>query len=132
MSYNTEAVLASPVTVVTTGETAVLTSPAVSDDLASNTTTGVDINGFLNVTAGTAATLATIRIRQGSGITGTVVYQSEPFTVAAGSEYQVPYEGQDVSGFSGGAAAQYTVTIQMTAATGNSTVNSASINVKVN
>lgn len=134
MSYNTEVLLGagSTVTVTTTSETTVLTSAAISDDLASAITTGVKVNGFINVTAGTAATLATIRVREGSGTGGTLVYETEPFTVAAGSEYQVPYEALDATGFASGAGAQWTVTIQFTAATGNSTVNGASINVSVN
>lgn len=115
------------VTPVTTAETAVLVTPAFTYDQP--TGAGVIIDGTLYVSVvGAAATAATVRIRQGNGIAGPVVGVAMVEPVVAASTKTIPFTQLDASRFpaqSGGA--QYTVTIQFTAATGNSTVAEATI-----
>lgn len=111
------------VTVTTTSETAAVTSPAqgISPPTAS---LGLVVRGNVNFTAGTGATAVTIRVRQGSGITGTLVGNALTVTVAAGSSYDLAFDVVDTSPVP---AQQYTVTVTQTAATGNGTVNQADI-----
>lgn len=120
----------SNVTVVTTAETAVLTTPAMVYDQP--TGQGVRISGVIAVNpVGTAATAATVRVRQGNGTTGPLVGIGEPETVAAGNSVDIPFDVEDTTrqpAESGGI--QYTVTIAFTSATGNSTVVQASLDAK--
>lgn len=129
-------------TVVTTAETVVITTnPYVYDEPNPfvggehvGSGQGVTISGIINVVpVGTAATSATVRVRQGSiagpivgGAAGSIVQ-----TVAAGNSIEITYEAVDTSRFcaqSGGGV--YVVTIQFTAATGNSTIQPVTVDVE--
>lgn len=113
-------------TVTTTTETVALTMPAISTPGAGSQVT---MEGELNMTAGTAATAVTVRVRRGTGITGTVVGESNPVTVAAGNTVPLPWQVVDTPGEVAGQA--YVVTVQQTAATGNGTVLNAAGSITV-
>jgi len=125
-------------TVVTTAETTVVTTPAYVYDYPNpfvggehaGAGQGVTVSGVLNVNpAGTAATAVTVRVRQGT-ITGTIV-STELQSVVAGNSQEVTYEGVDTSRWcaqAGGGV--YVVTVQFTAATGNSTITLATVDVE--
>lgn len=104
-------------TITTTNETVVLTFPGISSSSSQDT---VAVQGSLDITAGTAATFVTVRVRRGTGITGTVAGNSDPITVTAGATSNI---GFDVADNPGEVAGQpYVVTVQQTAATGNGSV----------
>lgn len=85
--------------------------------------TPVGISGTINLTPGTAATGATIRVRQGNGLGGAVVSAAAPLhTVAAGAAQSISFGATDATGYLQGGG-QYTITVQMTAATGATTIN---------
>lgn len=109
-------------TVTTTTETvaAVLTIP--SDASADQI---VQLSGMVDLLVGTGTTQLTCRIRRGNGITGTIVGTGEAQTVTAGSTVQTGCEATDTPGLEAGQ--QYSLTVQQTAATGNATVNAASL-----
>jgi hypothetical protein len=125
-------------TVVTTAETVVLTCAPFTYDFPnpyvgaehSGAGQGVTVKGIVNVApAGTGATAATVRVRQGS-VTGTVVGASLAQTVAAGNSTELTYWAQDTSRFAAQAGGGvYVVTVQFTGATGNSTVTYAAADV---
>jgi hypothetical protein len=104
-------------TVVTTAETAVALTNVVGSPLSGGQ--GVRIAVSLQMTVGTAGTGLTVRVRQGNGLTGTIVGNPQAIVVAAGIvsqtvayvDYAPPVNGQ------------YTVTVAVGAATGNSTVS---------
>lgn len=120
------------VTLVTTAETAVASfqfgqlfeppTPGAAVPVAPTIVTGV-----LNVTAGTSTTAVVIRVRQGIGTGGAVVGNADTHTLAAGASANIPVKKEDLVG-----ASAYTVTVTQTAATGNGSVNSASIDVDQN
>jgi hypothetical protein len=108
-------------------ETAVYTTPFMPVGVGQSP---VDISGTINITPGTAATGATVRLRQGSGVGGTQIGSSPLHTVVAGSPQSVSFGFTDASTFLQAAGGgQYTLTLQMTAATGVTTVNSVDIGV---
>lgn len=100
----------------TTTETVLATSPPLSSDGGSQTVIAQATAGF---TVGTGATSVTVRIRRGTGITGTVVASQAGITVTAGSEVVIGLNGQDNPGEV--ADQTYVVTVQQAAATGNGT-----------
>jgi len=126
-------------TVVNATETVIATTNAYTYDYPqsfvggehSGLGQGVTISGVVAVNpVGTSATLATIRVRQGS-IAGPVVGVALPETVAAGSQVTLAYEAFDTTRFaaqSGGGV--YVVTIQFTAASANSTVIAVTLDVE--
>ena len=81
---------------------------------------GVQLNGHLAFTPGTAATAATIRIRQGQGITGSVVGQPFVRTVTAAQATSMSMAVLDAFNLTSSLA--YSLTIQFTAATADSTI----------
>jgi hypothetical protein len=106
-------------TVVTTAETAVQVTGVVPSPPSGGQ--GVRIRVSIQLTVGTAGTSLTVRVRQGNGLTGTIVGNPQAIVVAAGIvatsveyvDYAPPVNGQ------------YTATVTVGAATGNSTVNQA-------
>lgn len=91
-------------TVSGTSETAVLTSEPTNNTNSQGG--GTRVNGMLSFTGNATASTLVIKVRQGSGTGGTVVYTSPAITVAAGAVMAVPFDCQDlVQG-----ATQYTVT----------------------
>lgn len=123
----------SPVTadtpIVTTTETvaATVVVPAVPGPGAR-----IKLTGFAQVTAGTATTALTMRIRRGTDATGTLVGEGNPIQggVAAGSTSEVVLEVTDTP--AGEVAQQsYVVTVQQTAATANGSIVQASLRATV-
>lgn len=59
----------------------------------------VNISGVVNITTnGTAATSVTVKVRRGTGITGTQIGTSVTVTSAASTSYCIPFEVQDAPG----------------------------------
>ena len=106
------------VTLVTTAETIVATLPFVGQGTARD---GNLISGFINVTQGTAGTAITIRVRAGATVTGTLIGVADVNTLAAAAVANIEFGALDLSVFPAGN--QYVVTVQATAATGNTVVN---------
>ena len=83
----------------------------------------VVLHGIASVTAGTAATAVTIRVRELATIANSVVGTSVVDTVVAGSSYTLPIDvvlnDVDLAGYS------FAMTVQETAATASGTVNYA-------
>jgi hypothetical protein len=111
--------------VVTTAETAAV----VSDPLTGSTDGAkYTISGVINITAGTATTAVVIRVRRGNGVAGTLVGETEPHTLAAGAQANIPYGVTDFPGAVG--SQQYTASVVQTAATGNGAINNAYITIQ--
>lgn len=107
-------------------ETVVYTAPAIQ---AGSGEGPVGITGTINLTPGTAATGCIIRVRAG-GLTGAILGGSPSHTVVAGAAQSISFGATDTSDFlqqPGGG--QYVVTVQMTAATGATTINSLDVEV---
>lgn len=110
-----------PVTLVTTSETV---AAALSlDEYALDVGGGVLVAGFVNITAGAAATGVQIRIRQGNSVAGIQIGQTDTHTLAAGASASIPVEALFVGATSLPPGEQFCVTVQQIAATGNGTVN---------
>lgn len=108
-------------TLVTTAETAVLTMTGISTRGPSDQ---VGIEGQVQITPGTAATGARIRVRRGNGLTGAVVGSIQDIPVTAAVLNSAPFSVVDTPGEVAGQA--YTVTVVQTAATANGSVTYAS------
>jgi len=106
MSYANPIVAVGPSTGFT-GETAMVTTPLVAATPVGGQ--GNVITGVLTLTGNASASTVTIKVRQGSGITGTTVYTSPAITVAAAAVVDLPFIALDTSAASAGVA-QYTVT----------------------
>jgi hypothetical protein len=90
----------------------------------------VEIN--MNITTGTAATALVIRVRQGTGVSGTVIGPgAQTITVAAATTYQLAFVFRDTSGvpFAPGGTT-YTVTVAETSASAAGTVTTIDTEVK--
>lgn len=109
--------ISSSVTVTTTTETVALTLPAVSTNGAQDQ---VFISGSMAMLLGTAATTLTVRVRRGTGITGTLVGLAEVDTAVAAETDPFPFDALDVPGEVAGQA--YVVTVQQASATANGSV----------
>lgn len=105
------------VTLTTTIEEAVATSPL--PDEAVPPAGGVKVSGVLNVVAGAGTTAVVVKVREGAGITGTVL-RSWTHTLAAAASANIAFETSDETGPI--PIGQYTVTVTQTAATGNGSV----------
>lgn len=81
---------------------------------------GLVISGEINVTQGTNGTATTVRVRKGEGITGTLVGVAQVTTHAAAASLSIPFSAVDTAPADN---ASYSVTVQLTAATANGTVN---------
>lgn len=126
MARQYENQLSGTVNIVTTTETVALVTPPVSTTFAGDQ---IDIEGMINVTAGTGTTACTLRVRRGNGITGTVVRVADTDTLAAGSSESFPLQCVDTPGDVAGQV--YSLTVQQTGATANGTINGASSCVTV-
>jgi len=111
------------VTVLTTTETVAVTSDILP--LSPIGGEGYNVCGLVNITAGTATTAVVVRVRQNS-LTGTVVGNALTHTLAAAAVANIAFDVQDFSA-AATPVAQYVVTVQQTAATGNGTVNQSII-----
>lgn len=101
-------------TVSGTTETAVLSSePMINTTVQGG---GFRVNGLISFTGNATASTVTVKVRQGTGATGTVVYTGPAVTVAAGAVMAVPFDCLDaVDG-----AITYTVTATFSGAPANS------------
>lgn len=117
---NQHSVAASAVTVVTTAETVLATIGPFNENQAAGFAQGVAFDGNVNMTVGTGGTLATLRIRNG-GLTGALVGVAQAQTVAAGNQVNIPISELDPTLVQVGVS--YVVTVQLTAASANSTAN---------
>jgi len=87
--------------------------------------TGVQLSGEIAGTAGTGTTAVVARIRQGNGITGTVVGNPVTVSVTAGNTYEINPTVEDVNNLLGDIG--YSLTIQQTGATANGSVSLANL-----
>lgn len=126
-------------TVVTTAETAAVSSSAYVYDFpnsaeggSGNSGNGILISGIVNISPfGTGSTLCTVRIRQGTGITGAIVNDPIVRTVTAGTSVDISIMAIDNSRWTAQAGGgTYTLSVQMTGATGNSTIVYALIQIE--
>lgn len=114
------------VTVTTTTETAVAQIDSVSTPGPGYS---VSLDGHVDFTTGAGTTAVTLRWRQGSGIAGTLVGETEVPGVSASTRINVDASAVDTPGEIAGQT--YTCTIQQTAATGNGTVNKSVVKAHV-
>jgi hypothetical protein len=112
-------------TITTTTETVVATLSGLNTGIAQSR---VAITGIVNITVGTGGTSVTLRVRR-AAVSGTVVGVAISHTVTAGSTYSLAVQALDSPGEVAGAT--YVVTVAVTAATGNSTVNYAHLEATV-
>jgi hypothetical protein len=101
-------------TVVTTAETIVATTPAISTP---SPDTPVTISGVLSMTYGTGTTAVTVQVRRGTTVSGTLVGEANAWNVT-----DTP---GDVAGQS------YVITVTQTGATANGTVQFTEATVAV-
>lgn len=119
---NLHAVAASAVTIPTTTETVVATLGPFAENQVSPAQ-GVAFDGNINITTGTGTTSVTVRVRQGTGITGTLVGVAQSQVATAGQTINIPISELDPTLVQPNA--QYVVTVQQAAASANGTVNRA-------
>ncbi len=81
---------------------------------------GLLISGEVNLTQGTNGTAVTVRVRKGEGIAGTLVGVAQVSPLAAAAAGSIPFAAIDPAPADN---ASYSVTVQLTAATANGTVN---------
>lgn len=111
--------IAAAQTIVTTTELAVATlSPGAAR--IQPVGEGLCISGYVNVTQGTNGTAVVTRVREGVGIAGAVVGAALSNPLAAAVLGSVPFGGVDSAVLDN---QQYSVTVQLTGATANGTVN---------
>ena len=84
----------------------------------------------VNVTPGTAQTLTTLRVRQGTGTGGTLVGIAHPETTVATQQADLSFNEFDSTAFAqAGANQSYTLTVQGNAA-GPGTINEALLSIE--
>jgi hypothetical protein len=115
---------ASDTTLTTTAETVVATLTGVASQRAGQQ---VRLHGQVNISTGTATTVVTLRIREDS-LTGTLVDELQADGIAAavgaGEDHEIVATHTPTGELSG---KTYVLTVAQTAATGNGTVNHASL-----
>lgn len=116
-----------PTALVTTAETVIATSLPISTRSASEQLT---LTGWADITAGTGATGVILRIRRGTGTTGTLVSNATTQTLAAGNTLDFDLVVTDTPGEVAGQ--NYVLTAQQVAATANGNVTAASLQAGVN
>lgn len=116
---NLHTVSASAVNVPTTTETVLATVGPFSENQAGGQ--GVSFDGNINLTVGTGGTAATVRVRRGTDITGTLIGVAQSQTVVAANSVNLPIAELDPVTVQPNVT--YVVTIQQTAASANGTVN---------
>lgn len=115
---------ASAVNVVTVAETVAVATPAIDASAGDP----VDIEATLDVTVGGGGTSITVKVERGGAVGGAVVATFGPYTVVAGNRVNLSVNATDQQP-GDVAGQQYVVTVQVTAAAGNSTVNNAYVGV---
>lgn len=125
MATESTTFVAGPITLVTTAETVVAVAPPFSSEGLSSQ--GVRIHGVINLLGGTGNTNMLVRVRQ-TDINGSVVGNgASNDSVGAGTVRSIPYSVLDTNPPVG--TLVYVVTVQAVAASGNGTVNRASLTV---
>lgn len=115
------------VTIVTTTEKAIVSSPKINVD---NPAARFIIIAYVVISASANSTTATVQLRQGSGITGTSVASTGAIPVTA-SVLSTPLCIMAIDQPGAVADWQYTLTVTMAGASANSTANPAAIAVLV-
>ena len=111
----------SAINVVTVNET-ILAQVNVSVD---NASANILLEGNVDITTGAATTALTVQVRRGATLAGPVVGVAEVPGAGAAARVVVPLQVIDSPGEVAGQV--YSLTVTQTAATGNGTVNSASL-----
>lgn len=109
-------------TLVTVAETVIATIGNVSNQSADGV---IRFVGYASIIGGTNTTFATLRIRRGTGITGTIVGEADPATLTGAAQGAFPILAEDAPGEVGGVP--YVLTAQLTAASANGSVPFASL-----
>jgi hypothetical protein len=113
-------------TVVTTAETIVATTPAISTP---SPDTPVTISGVLSMTYGTGTTAVTVQVRRGTTVSGTLVGEANAWNVTAGNTSEQTFSVKDTPGDVAGQS--YVITVTQTGATANGTVQFTEATVAV-
>lgn len=116
------------VSIVTTTETVVAT---VSGLKLPFVTALLVIKAWVQLTTGASTTDVTVRIRRGSTIGGALVGEANPITIGAAAGSTEEFSIMVSEARANEDAAQYSVTVQQTAAAGNGTVVQAAIEATV-
>lgn len=121
-------------------ETVVTASDTVSYFASAGGNEGLEVSGYVNITAGTGTTAVVVRIRRGNGLGGVVVGISNTHTLAAGATASIPIHAQDAvpittpvvtpTGADSAPENQYTLTVAQTGGTGAGTVNYATLSIE--
>ena len=106
-------------------ETVIATTPAFGNDVAFQL--GVFITCELAYTLGTSASACTVKIRQGTGTSGTVIYSTGAMTGGHNTATQLVSDSAQGFDTAPAAGQQYTVTLQVTGGAAASTVSAVSI-----
>lgn len=120
--------IAAAQTITTTTELVV----AVVTVLSGSGDVGIWFSGDVKLTTGAGTTAVTIRLRQGNGISGTIIDSTAALPIGAAVTTQAPFNLFDTSQWSSQAGGGvYSLTVQQTGATGNGTVNGGHLGVEI-
>jgi len=114
------------VSITTTSETAALTSGAMPVNAPG--AQGVKVTATVTGATGAGVTSAQVRLYRGTAITGTQIGGTIQESQGASSFYAMTIQALDTAP---AASAQYTVSVQMVGASGNSTVTYANVTAEV-
>lgn len=114
--------------VPTTTETSVLVSPKVPVPVQTGL---IHIRAWVQWTTGTGTTAATVRIREGSGLSGTLVNQQVQQSIGAAAGGIEGFVTEATVAVQNVDTVQYTLSIAQSGATGNGTVQQAALEVEV-
>lgn len=129
MATNTLVKIPASTSLVTTAETAVVTTTPVQ---VGGGSAGAWLSGDVQVTVGAGTTNMTVRCRFGSGTGGALVDTAITVPVTAGNTISLPFNFFDLSNANEQAGGtQYTITLQQTAATGNGTTVGGHVGIEV-
>src|ERR1039458_8994749 len=120
--FVTDPVEVTAVTTGGTGETVIVTSGSIT---VATVDRFVTVSGYTNLTPGTSAVAAVIKIRRGTGTGGTQVGTTLTSTTIATKLITIPLMAVDYPG--AGAGLVYSVTLVETSAAANGIVNQAYI-----
>ncbi len=120
-------VSATNVTLVTTGETVIISSGPLKMPFQ---TARAIIKAWAQLTTGAATTTVTPRIRRGTAVGGTLVGEANAEDVKAAAGSTEPFFIMASEARAGEESVEYSLTLQQAAATGNGTVLQAGIEVE--
>jgi hypothetical protein len=124
--FVTDPVEATAVTTGGTAETVIVTSGFITVDTVDKCVT---VSGYINLTPGTSAVAAVLKIKRGTTTGGTQVGTTLTSTTIATKLITIPFMAVDYPGESAGLV--YSVTLVETSAAANGTVNQAYITALV-